>query len=151
MLNSYVFWTYSSIISATDPNIVQSVFQALSVNILPHDGPVRAETCKSLMFKNVIVNNMITVCIYWLKLGKLKYNARNKQYKIHLSCLLYELVIQLLVNILYLTKYKIITIYNIQLLGKYLYRTRLNICMVIRQTFTFLDDEFRNNYDPTVR
>ena len=48
-------------------------------------------------------------------------NAWKKQYKIHLSHLLFKLSIQLLMNVLYLPKYKMTTIYNIQLSGKYLH------------------------------
>jgi len=73
---------------------------AISVNVLPDDGPVRSETCKSLMFENIIVNNLIIVCIYWLKLWKFSYNPLNEQYKIHLSHLLFKLSIQILMNTL---------------------------------------------------
>jgi len=80
---------------------------------------------------------MIIVCIYWFKLGKFNNNAWNKQYKIQLSHLLYKLSIQLLMNILRLPKYKMTTIYIIQLSEKYLYRISLNSCMVIRQLLNF--------------
>jgi hypothetical protein len=52
-----------------------------SINVLPDDGPVSSEACTSLVLKNIISNLVTILCIGWIKLKKLNYNARNGKYK----------------------------------------------------------------------
>jgi len=53
------------------------------IKVLPDNRPERSKTHSSLMFLNILlwIKYNTTLCIFWLILWKLKYNAWSKQYK----------------------------------------------------------------------
>ena len=85
-------FSISSSTYAIHNDIVRQLLHT-TINVLSNDGPVRSVACASLMFKNIILNLVTIVCICWIKLKKLNYNARMENIKVSLRKECLELVI----------------------------------------------------------